>query len=63
MFAVDDGLVNGNLDAADIFFLVAVILAVVAAIAYGVVHVQAARLAPVLLSLAVASVALAWLVL
>lgn len=63
MFAVDDGIWAGNLNAADVLFLIAAILAVVAAFAYGVVHVQAARFAPVLLSLAVASVALAWLVL
>lgn len=32
MLGVDDGIVNGNLDVADLFFLVAVILGVIAAV-------------------------------
>lgn len=74
MLAVDDGIWSGNLDAADIFFLVGVILAVVAALLYAMAarpvrdptdanRVRVGVWAPVALSLALASTALAWLVL
>jgi hypothetical protein len=54
---------SGNSDTAEIFFLVAMILAVLAAVAYAVRRTDVIVWAPVLLSLAVASAALAWLVL
>jgi len=63
LLAVDDGIWQGNVNLADVFFLFATILAVLAAIAYAVVSVPAARWAPVLLSLAVGCGMFAWLVL
>lgn len=54
---------SGNTGFADVMFLVALILGVLAALLYGSRRVDAVPFAPVLLSLAVASVALAWLVL
>lgn len=48
---------------ADVMFLVALILSVIAALVYGSRRVDAVPFAPVLLSLAVASLSLAWLVL
>lgn len=38
MIAVDDGLVNGNLNLADVFFLVGAILLALAAILYLMAH-------------------------
>ena len=54
---------TGNTGTADVFFLVALILALVAALLYGSRRTDAVPWAPVLLSLAVASASLAWLVL
>jgi len=54
---------SGNTETADVFFLVALILALVAALLYGSRRADAAPWAPVMLCLAVASVSLAWLVL
>jgi hypothetical protein len=62
MFAVDDGLINGNLNFADILFLVAAILAVLAAVLY-TQGANVIRWAPVLLSLAVAGLSFGWFVL
>lgn len=56
-------IVEGKIDTADVFFLVAVILAVIAAALYAAAEARITRWAPVLLSLAVGSVALALLVL
>jgi Mn2+/Fe2+ NRAMP family transporter len=56
---------SGNFDAADAFFLIATILAVLAAVAYALAsRPTPSRVlvwAPVLLSLSVACVAFAWL--
>jgi len=52
MLAVDDGIASGNLNAADIFFLIAVIVAVIAAALYAAVSAQTSRWAPVALSVA-----------
>lgn len=54
---------SGNADTADVFFLVALILALVAALLYGSRRTEAVPWAPVMLSLAVASLSLSWLVL
>jgi hypothetical protein len=54
---------TGNTGTADVFFLVALILALVAALLYGSRHATAVPWAPVMLSLAVASLSLSWLVL
>ena len=48
---------SGNLDAADVFFLIATIVAVLAAVLYAVTEPRALRWAPVALSLAVAGIA------
>ena len=64
MLGVDDGIVNGNFDFADILFIAAAILAVVAAYLYS--QVNAAHLhrhAPVALSIALACIAVGWFVL
>jgi hypothetical protein len=59
MLAVDDGIFNGNLNLADIAFLVAVILFLVGAfLAYG-----AKALWATLVSVGLAAVAFGWLVL
>lgn len=63
MIGIDDGIASGNLNAADIFFLIAVIVAVVAAALYAAVSVQTARWAPVALCLALALTALGLLLL
>ena len=76
LLAVDDGMVNGNFDLADALFLVATILAVVAAILYALRtkpdahttvdhnnHVHAVHVsvwAPVVGWLAVACLAFGW---
>jgi len=62
LIAVDDGLTSGNLNAADIFFLIAVILAVVSAL-IGWRPAPESRWAGPLLSLAIAFAALGLLVL
>ena len=54
---------SGETDTADLFFLFAVFLAVVAAILYAMRDARVVRFAPVTLSLAVGCAALAWLVL
>jgi len=54
---------NGNTGFADVMFLVALILALVAALLYGSRRADAVPWGPVMLCLAVASVSLAWLVL
>ena len=54
---------HGHVDGADTFFLIAVILAVFAAIAYASRRADVIPWAPVLLSLAVGSVALGWVLL
>lgn len=56
MIALD----NANADTAEIFMAVAFFLALIAAIAYAVRRPDATVWAPVLLSLAVAGIALAW---
>jgi hypothetical protein len=63
MLAIDDGIASGNLNAADVFFLIAVIVAIVAAGLYAVVNPPALRWAPVALALAFASTALGLLLL
>lgn len=52
---------EGNADTADLFFLIAIVLAVIAAVGYA--STDWLRLAPSLLCAAVACLALAWLVL
>jgi hypothetical protein len=54
---------HGHVDGADFFLLAAVIAAVIAAICYAMANPKASRFAPVLLSLAVAFAAMAWLIL
>lgn len=54
---------SGEVDWADIFFLIAVILAVIAALAYASRRTDALPWAPVLLSLAVACISFGWLLL
>ena len=54
---------HGHVDGADAFFLVAVILAVLAAIFYASRRPDTAPWAPVLQALAIAAVAFAWLLL
>jgi hypothetical protein len=54
---------SGETDVADAFFLIALILAIIAALAYASRRTDALPWAPVLLSLAFASAAFAWLVL
>ena len=62
LMAVDDGLFSGNYNLADVFFLIAVIFAVLSAI--GCFGTNAlTKYAGTLLSLAVACAAFAWLVL
>jgi hypothetical protein len=62
LLAVDDGITSGNLNAADIFFLIAVILAIVSAlIAWR--PAPESRWAGPLLSLALAAAALGLLLL
>ena len=51
LLAIDDGLSSGNLNTADIFFVIGAILGLVSAILYAVVQPPAARWAPVLLAL------------
>lgn len=63
MYAVDDGIWNGNLDAADIFFLVGTILAVIAAVLYIPREPARSAWAPTALSAALACVAFAFLLL
>ena len=64
ILAVDDGIWQGNLNLADAFFLIATILAVLAAILYSLTPPRPAiRWAPVALSLAVGCAAFSWLVL
>ena len=61
LMAVDDGLFSGNYNLADVFFLIAVIAAVLSAIgAFGTN--QLSKHAGWLLSTAVACAAFAWLV-
>lgn len=65
MIAVDDGLWSGNYNAADVFFLIGTVLAVVAAV-LAVPRPAPSRLAvwaPVLLYLAVGCGLFAWLLL
>ena len=57
MYAIDDGLTSGNFNAADIFWLIGLIVAVVAAILYAVTPHPVVKWAPVALSAAVACVA------
>ena len=59
MIAVDDGIFQGNLNLADIAFLVAVILFVIGAI----IAFQVKTLYATLISAGLAAVALGWLVL
>ena len=54
---------HGHVDGADVFFLIATILAVFAGLAYGSRRADALPWAPVLLSFAVACAAFAWLLL
>jgi hypothetical protein len=54
---------TGNTGTADVFFLVALILALVAALLYGSRRADAVPWGPVMLCLAVASLSLSWLVL
>ena len=54
---------TGNTGFADVMFLVGLILALLAALLYGSQRPATSPFAPVLLSLAVASISLAWLVL
>jgi len=54
---------HGHVDGADAFFLVAVILAVLGAIFYASRRPDTAPWAPVLVALAIASLAFAWLLL
>jgi hypothetical protein len=63
MIAVDDGLTSGNLNFADVMFLIGAIVAVLAAIFYGLVQPPVSRWAPVMLSLAVGFVAFGFFVL
>ncbi len=63
MLAIDDGLASGNLNAADIFFFVAMIVALIAAglaASRNAVHV---RWSPTVGWLAVAIIAFAWFLL
>jgi Cu/Ag efflux pump CusA len=57
MLAVDDGIINGNITLADLFFLIAVILFLVVA------FIRRATIPDVLLPLGLAAAALGWLVL
>ena len=61
LFAVDDGLMSGNANLADIFFLAAFVVAIVAAIVAWIVLPRSIVLT--LISVTIALVALAWLVL
>lgn len=64
MLAVDDGIVNGNLTAADLFFLLAVVLGVIAAaLAFPRTDPPARNYSSFVGWLAVASVALGWFIL
>ena len=62
LMAVDDGLATGNHNLADVFFLIAVIAAVLSAIG-GFGANALTKHAGWLLSLAVATAAFAWLIL
>lgn len=62
MFGVDDGIVNGNLDFADVMFFVAVVLGVIAGV-LTVATTQHSRFASLFGWLAVAALALGWFVL
>lgn len=62
MFAVDDGIWSGYYNAADWFFILAVIVAIISAALY-VTRPATARLAPVFLAAAVALLAFAFLLL
>jgi hypothetical protein len=57
LIAVDDGLSSGNLNWADIFFLLGTILAVLGALAHSPLGEAVTKYAWVLLSLAVAFIA------
>ena len=63
MYAVDDGIWNGNLDFADICFLVAAVVGVIAAVLYIPREPPRSTWAPSALSVAVALLALGFLVL
>jgi hypothetical protein len=54
---------SGEVDTADLFFLFAILLGVLAAILYAVLEARITRWAPVALSLAVTCVAVGFLVL
>lgn len=62
MTAVDDGLINGNLDAADFFFLLGAVLAVIAA-AMTIASAPVARFALTLGFVALAALGVGLLVL
>lgn len=64
MLAVDDGIVSGNITAADLFFLLAVILGLIAAgLSFSTRPENHHRYSFVAGWLAVASIALGWFVL
>lgn len=63
MIAVDDGIINGNLDAADFFFIIAIILSILASGVYASAKATIIRWGPVLLSLSITAVAVAFLIL
>lgn len=63
MIAIDDGITTGNLNAADVFFLIATIVAVIAAGLYAAVNPKTVRWAPVALALGLACVSLGLLLL
>lgn len=63
MLGIDDGLWSGNLNAADIFFLLATILAVVAALLAAAATHPVSRFYPVAGWIAVAFLAFGWLIL
>jgi hypothetical protein len=63
MFAIDDGITSGNLNAADVFFLIATIVAVAAGFLFGATAPTLHRWGSVALSLGLALVALGLLLL